>query len=203
MSTFFLTAIVRSIFIMGRLTGLGQSVQISADTLELSSGHLDGSSVVSLGNGQVLLVNVHKLDIILAQTVGLSALEHQVNGIGGVLRLEGENIFILGGTQNLGQGAKVDAESDVAVAAVWGEALCAEKHGDQGNMGVVHGLEGDTRVITVEVAVLNQVLDGVDDLMERVLTMDPSMNGNIPLHHLRASADWLARGGLPTLFSMC
>jgi hypothetical protein len=34
---------------------------------------------------------------------------------------------------------------------------------------VVHGLEGDTGVIAVEVAVLDKVLDGVDDLVERTL----------------------------------
>ena len=31
-------------------------------------------------------------------------------------------------------------------------------------MGVVHGLKGDAGVIAVEVAVLDEVLDGVDDL---------------------------------------
>ena len=31
-------------------------------------------------------------------------------------------------------------------------------------MGVVHGLEGNTGVIAVEVAVLHEVLDGIDDL---------------------------------------
>lgn len=31
-------------------------------------------------------------------------------------------------------------------------------------MRVVHGLEGDAGVIAVEVAVLNEVLDGIDDL---------------------------------------
>lgn len=31
-------------------------------------------------------------------------------------------------------------------------------------MGVVHGLEGDAGVIAVEVAVLDEILDGVDDL---------------------------------------
>lgn len=31
-------------------------------------------------------------------------------------------------------------------------------------MGVVHGLEGDAGVIAIEVAVLYEVLDGVDDL---------------------------------------
>jgi hypothetical protein len=34
---------------------------------------------------------------------------------------------------------------------------------------VIHGLEGDTGVIAVEVAVLDKVLDGVDDLEERPL----------------------------------
>jgi hypothetical protein len=33
-------------------------------------------------------------------------------------------------------------------------------------VGVVHGLEGDAGVIAVEVAVLDEVLDSVDDLME-------------------------------------
>ena len=31
-------------------------------------------------------------------------------------------------------------------------------------MGVVHGLESDTRVVAVEIAILNQVLDGIDNL---------------------------------------
>jgi hypothetical protein len=31
-------------------------------------------------------------------------------------------------------------------------------------VGVVHGLEGDTGVIAVEIAVLHEVLDGIDDL---------------------------------------
>lgn len=35
-------------------------------------------------------------------------------------------------------------------------------------MGVVHGLERDAGVIAVEVAILNQVFDGVDHLLEEV-----------------------------------
>jgi hypothetical protein len=33
-------------------------------------------------------------------------------------------------------------------------------------VGVVHGLEGDSGVIAVEVAVLHEIFDGVDDLKE-------------------------------------
>jgi hypothetical protein len=36
---------------------------------------------------------------------------------------------------------------------------------------VVHGLEGDSGVIAVEVAVLDKVLDGVDDLATTVSTL--------------------------------
>lgn len=36
-------------------------------------------------------------------------------------------------------------------------------------MGVVHGLKGDTGVIAIEVAVLDQVLDRVDNLVTKAL----------------------------------
>lgn len=119
----------------------------------------------------MLLVNVHKLDIILAQTIGLSTLEHKVYSIGRVLGLESQDIFILGGTQDLGQGSQVDAKRDVAVAAIRREALGAEQHRNQSNVGVVHGLKGDTGVIAIEVAVLDQVLDRVDNLVTKASMM--------------------------------
>lgn len=44
-------------------------------------------------------------------------------------------------------------------------------------MGVIHGLEGDAGVIAVKVTVLNEVLDGVDNLkVERY----PSQHGGMP-----------------------
>lgn len=145
-------------------TRLGKGVEIPADALELCSRHLDRRGILRLRNGQVFLVNVHQLDIVLAETVGLSALEHQVDSIGRVLRLQRENVFILGGAQDLGQRGQVDAQGNVAVAAVRREALRLQKHGHQGNMGVVHGLEGNSRVIAVEVAVLHKIFDGLNDL---------------------------------------
>lgn len=114
----------------------------------------------------MLLVNIHELNIILAETVGLSTLEHQVDSIRRVFGLQRQDVFILGSAQNLGQRDQVDTEGNVTVAAVWRETLSTEQHGDEGNVRVVHGLEGDTGVIAVEVAVLNEVLDGVDDLRE-------------------------------------
>jgi hypothetical protein len=40
-------------------------------------------------------------------------------------------------------------------------------------MRVIHSLESDTGVIAVEVAVLDEILDGVDDLEERILVQGP------------------------------
>ena len=40
-------------------------------------------------------------------------------------------------------------------------------------MGVVHGLEGNTGIIAVEIAVLHEVLDGIDDLGRELEGLEP------------------------------
>lgn len=120
----------------------------------------------------MLLVDIHQLNIILAQPVRLRALEHQVDNIRGVIRLEGENVVVLSSPQDLGQGDQVDTEGDVAVAAVGGETLGLEQHGHEGDVGVIHGLEGNAGVIAVEVTVLHEIFDGVDDLKEGARVSD-------------------------------
>lgn len=117
----------------------------------------------------MLLVNVHELQVVLADAVVLAALKDQVKHVGGVLGLERENIFVLGSAEHLGERGQVDTEGDVAVASVRRKAFGLEHHGHKGNVGVVHGLEGDTRVIAVEVAVLDEILDGVDHLSAQEL----------------------------------
>lgn len=114
----------------------------------------------------MLLVDVHELDVVLANPVALSALEDQVDNIGSVLRLEGQDVFVLCATEDFCEGGEVDAEGKVAVATEGREGLGLEHHGNEGDVGVVHGLERDTGVIAIEVAVLHEVLDGVDDLVE-------------------------------------
>lgn len=146
------------------LTRLGHGHQVGADPLELGAGHGDGGSVFSLGNTKVLLVDIHKLEVVLGNAVVVGALEDEVERVGGVVGLEGEHVLVLGSAQDLGERDQVDTESDVAVASVGREGLGLVHHGDEGHVRVVHGLEGEARVIAVEVAVLNQVLDGIDDL---------------------------------------
>jgi hypothetical protein len=76
----------------------------------------------------MLLVNIHKLQVILAQSITLAALKHQIKNIRRVLSLDGQDIFILGGAENFCKGGEVDTKSYVAVASVGGETLCLEHH---------------------------------------------------------------------------
>ena len=112
----------------------------------------------------MLLVNVHELDVILAQPVALRALEHEVDNIRRILGLECEDVIALCAAQDLGERGEVDAEREVAIAAEGREGLRLEHHGDESDVGVVHGLERDAGVIAVEVAVLDEIFDGVDNL---------------------------------------
>ena len=82
----------------------------------------------------MLLINVHKLDIILAQPVAFTAFKHQVDNIWGVVCLERQDVFILGASKHFHKGAQVDAEGNVAIAAEGGEGFGFEHHGDKGNV---------------------------------------------------------------------
>lgn len=113
----------------------------------------------------MLLIDIHELDVILANPVRRVVLEDEVHNIRRILSLDGENVLVLGSAEHFGERAKIDTEGDVAIAAERCEGFGAQQHGYESNVGVVHGLEGNARVIAVKVAVLDKVLDCVDNLM--------------------------------------
>lgn len=114
----------------------------------------------------MLLVDIHQLDIVLAQSIGTSGLEDEVDDIWRVFRLQCEDVGRLGGAQNFCEGGQVDTECNVSITSEGREGFGLEVHRDEGDVTVVHCLEGDTRVIAVEVAVLDEIFDRVDDLVE-------------------------------------
>lgn len=115
----------------------------------------------------MLLVNVHQLDIVFTNPVALRTLKHQVDDVRRVLCFECENIIALGGAQHFCKGVEVDAKGDVAVAAERAESVGREEHANEGDVGVVHGLECNAGVIAIEIAVLHKVFDGIDNLATR------------------------------------
>jgi hypothetical protein len=123
----------------------------------------------------VLLIDIHQLDVVLANSIRLRIFELQVDHIRCIFRLESEDVFVLSGAQDFGEGGEVDAEGDVAVAAEGGEGFGLEHHGDESNVRVVHRLEGDAGVIAVEVAVLHQVFDSIHHLLEQLCLFQPCL----------------------------
>lgn len=76
----------------------------------------------------MLLINIHQLQVILAQPVTLAALELEVENIRSILRLKSQDIFVLSSAKNFSERGKVDTESYIAIAAVGREALGLEHH---------------------------------------------------------------------------
>jgi hypothetical protein len=167
-------------------TGLRQSTQVSADALELSGGHGDGRRIVGLWDAEMLLVDVHELDVVLADPVVGCVLEDQVDDVRRVLCLERQDIVALCSAQHLCERAEVDAKGDVAVASEGREGLGSQQHGDEGDVGVVHGLQGDAGVIAVEVAILDEILDCIDNLPSvRFALCNGFCGGPYLLQHIR------------------
>lgn len=65
----------------------------------------------------MLLINVHQLDVVLAESVRLCVLKHEVDDIRRIFCLEREDVVVLRSFQDFGERGEVDSESDVAVAA--------------------------------------------------------------------------------------
>lgn len=103
----------------------------------------------------MLLIDIHQLDIVLGEPLTLRALKHQIHNVGRVHSFESEDVLVGGGAEDFREGGQVYAEGDVAVAAEGGEGGGVEEHADEGDVGVVHGLEGDAGIVAVEVAVLH------------------------------------------------
>jgi hypothetical protein len=137
----------------------------------------------------MLLVNIHELQVILADPILLDTLKHQVDDIRGIFGLEGKNIVGLGSAEDFGERVEIDAQRNVAITAEGREGLGPERHGHESNVRVVHGLQGDSRVIAVEVAVLDKTADSVDDLkFVSVLATTASICGGggiYPLQNIR------------------
>lgn len=136
----------------------------------------------------MLLINIHELEVVFRNAVILGRLEDEIQDIGGILSLEGQHVLILRRTQHLSKGREINTESDVSVAAIGGETLVLEHHGHQGDMAVIHGLEGDAAVIAVEIAILDEILDRIDNLGEKTLGRPPAANLQEPSIYLLQDA---------------
>ena len=112
----------------------------------------------------MLLVNVHELDVVLADPGVGVVLEDEVDDIRRILGLQRQDVVVLRSAEHFCERSEIDAEGNVAVASEGREGFGSQQHGDESDVGVVHGLQGDAGVIAVEVAVLDEILDCIDNL---------------------------------------
>ena len=69
--------------------------------------------------------------------------------------------------EDLAHAVEVHAHGELPVASELVEAVVSEEDGDEAHVRVVHGLELDARVGAVPGGFLQQVLDGVQCLLEQ------------------------------------
>lgn len=97
-------------------TGFRHSHEVCHDALELSRWHRNGGCVLGVRNTQMLLVDVHKLQLVFRRPLGVFVLVDEVENIGRIFGLESEQILVSRRAQHLGEGGQVDTERDIAVA---------------------------------------------------------------------------------------
>ena len=93
-----------------------------------------------------------------------------------VLGLDSDDVIVVGALKNLGEARHVHANAHVAVASVVLEAVGLELHRHQRHVGRVHCLQGDACGRAVEVGLGHEVLDGLDELLEKRSLGNASLN---------------------------
>jgi hypothetical protein len=102
-------------------------------------------------------------------------LEHEGDGVGPVVGLDGDDVVVSGAAEHLGHVVEVHAHGEVAVAAVVLEPLGAEEQRDERDVAGIHGLQREPRPGAVEVGVGDQLPDRLQDLLEEAPLHKPQL----------------------------
>ena len=97
------------------LTSISQNSKVTDDPLELCTRHADGRLVLHVGNAQMVRLNVHELQVKVADSLGVGRLKHEGEDLGSVLGLEGDGVVVSAALQDLAQVGGVEAKGNLAV----------------------------------------------------------------------------------------
>ena len=84
--------------------------------LELAGTELDDGGIVGLRDAEVLLVEVHQLHLVVGHLLLVGRLEHERDGVGLVLRLDGDDVVVRRAPQDLGHRSQVHPHRQLPVA---------------------------------------------------------------------------------------
>lgn len=121
--------------------GFPELGQVAADAGELLRRHAHDASVVGLRDPQMFLIEVHQLHLIVRHLLLVLRLEHERDSVGIVLRFDRHCVSVIGALEDFRHVRQVHSHRQVAVAAVFIEAVGAQVQRDEGDMRVVHGLK--------------------------------------------------------------
>ena len=121
--------------------GFSELRQITADTSEFLRWHANDASVVSLGNAQMLLVQIHQFHFIVRDFLLVLWFEHECNSVCVVLSLDGNRVVVVGALQDLCHVSQVHSHREIAVTTVLVEAIRSEVQRNEGHVRIVHGLK--------------------------------------------------------------
>ena len=96
----------------------------------------------------------------------LRALKQESQVISGIVGLEGNDVFIVCAFENLAQVCGVESQILCTITSVVVQSVAIEMDRNEGNMRGIHGLNGNAVVAAIHICILDQILDGINDLFE-------------------------------------
>jgi len=155
--------------LLGGLDGerLVERVEFFADLGELAGVDGDDGAVLGVGDREVLLVEGDEVHGELGDTLGLGVLEDEFQVAWVVLGLESDRVAGVGKLHDLGEGGNAETKDHGSVGTVVLEALRGEVERDQGDVGSIHSLEGQTFTIGKVKHMLNKNSANQISLMDR------------------------------------
>merc|ERR1719347_858600 len=85
-----------------------------------------------------------------------------------ILDLDCHNVVVGSTLEDLGHAGQVHAHGELTVTAELVEAISAQVHGDEGHVAVVHGLKLNASIAAIPGGLIEQILQGLEDLLQEV-----------------------------------
>lgn len=93
-------------------------------------------------------------------------LKDEINGLTTIISTDGNRIIIASTLDNLAHGSKIDTNGHGTVTPVLLKPISPHQEHHQDDVGAVHGLQTHPTRGELKVGIIDQVLEGLDDLFE-------------------------------------